>query len=62
MTYAQINILTADGRLTHRPIVVTREQRIARLERYLAEMATFSWTQTYAAAERELAELKAVAS
>lgn len=53
------NINSADYRSTHRPQAATREQRIARLHRYLSEMAAFNWTETYKAAQAELAELEA---
>ena len=58
MTTYQANVNSADYRSTHRPAQPTTAQRIAKLERYLSEMATFSWTQTYQAAEQELAELR----
>jgi hypothetical protein len=54
MNTTQINILTADGRLSHRALAETTERRIARLERYIAEMRAFSWTETYKSAVAEL--------
>lgn len=58
MTLTQINLSTADARLSHRPRPETTDQRRARLERYLAERAAFSWTSAYRAAQAELAALK----
>ena len=51
------NINSAEARLSYKPSRQPSERE--RLERYLSEMAAFSWTSTYRAAVARLAELKA---
>lgn len=53
-----ININSAAYRLSLRPRPLTVEQEIAKIERYLVEMAHASWTGTYKSQVARLAELK----
>ena len=55
----ETRLTSAAYRLDQRRPQPTTAQRVAKLEQYLAEMAAFSWTQTYKQAERDLAALKA---
>lgn len=57
MTYLDTLKLTIPGR-DIKPII-TREQEIERLERWIAESSQFAWTAGYKANVARLAELKA---
>jgi len=59
MTTYHANINSSTYRLDQPRPVTTREQEMARIERYLAEMAAFNWTETYKTAQARLAQLKA---
>lgn len=56
-TYAETNQNSASYRLTQRVAQPTREQEVEQCERYLTEMANFSFTQAYKCFEARYATL-----